>query len=101
MPRVKPIGSPAMKAKQEVSMARRDEVARAKSILAELGKLKAVASIKLEVCSDAQFSDLLGIGWRHYRLIKENPLKLTLDDIRSIQALAKVLGESVKLGVEA
>lgn len=100
MPKADPIGSPMMKARSIVKDATSGKAARADTIRIALGQIKETAKVKLKIKGEEDMAYILGVSHPHYRRIKDNPMLVTIDEIRAIRALAGMLGMSVDLGLE-
>lgn len=99
MPRVKALGSPAMKAMDARKRATGDEVARAKAVRTSLKKLQMDAGM-IGMGSNERFAELLGLSPKQYERILQDPLRLNINRIRAIQSVARFLNAEVDLGLE-
>ena len=88
MPKVKPLGTPVMKAKAMAKRADEASAEEGKKVLLSLKNLRNAAEIE----NDPDFAELIGVSFGRYRAIKKNPLTMTLEEVRRLCAIAGELG---------
>lgn len=94
MPKVKPLGTPGMKAK---ATAKRESDARAKRIFDDLLCLKIVSGVKTE---EEFATQVLGMSYSAFRRRKARPELLSLPELWQMNEAAKQYGRKIRFGLE-
>ena len=101
MPKVRALGSFRMQLESAAKHAMENEKSRTQELSRELEKMKSsIGVMNGKKITDADFAEIIGMTPRHYRTIKKNPMKLTVNEILAIRAVSVQIGEPVHAGIK-